>query len=196
MDQTIKVVGIAGSLRKDSVNRKLLRVALSLLPEDVVYEEIDFSEVPLFNEDIELDTQPAVAAIRKQLEDADAIIIATPEYNYGMPGVLKNLIDWLSRPTKTGFNSLKGKTCYLMGGSKGISGTINPQEHLRSILGYMGVFVLPSERATIPMVYNNLNEKGELVLNEVSLGFIKQGLESLISITKAIKFNGHLTSQS
>ena len=187
MSKKIKIVGIAGSLRKDSVNRKLLRVASELLGDEIEYKEIDISDIPLFNEDFEHPAPASVLRIHDEVLKADAIIFATPEYNGGMPGVLKNVIDWLSRPLgDSKVKPLVNKTAYIVGGTSGMSGTITAQEHLRAVLTYMGVFVLPSNRATVPSIFSNLDENGSLVLNELALGFLKQGIHRFVDFTKAL----------
>ena len=99
MQKEIKIVGIAGSLRKGSFNKNSLMAAKELLPEGSNLEIVDISNLPFFNEDVEsVDVPKEVVAFKNKLEMADAILIATPEYNYSIPGVLKNLLDWLSRP--------------------------------------------------------------------------------------------------
>lgn len=187
MSEKINVVGIVGSLRKDSVNRKLLNVAKTFLDDSVTYSEMDISDVPLFNQDLEHETPKSIQRIREQALKADAFIFVTPEYNSGVPGVLKNVVDWLSRPLdKHGNKPLVNKTAYVMGATTGISGTITPQEHLRSILAYMGVFVLPSTRTTVPLVANHIDDEGNLELSDMTLGFLKDGIENFVKYSKKL----------
>jgi chromate reductase len=128
----IIIVGIVGSLRKDSLNRKLLNAAVALCPADATIDVIDFADVPMFNQDFETTLPPSVAAIKAKVKAADGILIATPEYNYGVPGPLKNLIDWVSRPY--GDSSWDGKTVAIMGASPGMLGTARCQWQLRQVM--------------------------------------------------------------
>lgn len=189
MSKEIKIIGITGSLRKNSVNRQLLHIAKDLLPENVKFEEVDIQNIPLFNQDLEFPVLESVDLLRKQVDEADGIIFATPEYNGSYPGVLKNVIDWLSRPVaqETMHKVLPGKTAYIVGGSAGMSGTITAQEHLRSTLAYMGVYVLPAQRATIPSLLSNVNEQGQLELNDVSTKFLQEGLQIFTDYTANLK---------
>jgi chromate reductase len=133
--KTWRVLGIAGSLRRDSHNRSLLRAAAELVPEDLqlhVYE--DLAQLPLFNEDDEDEAfrQGPVRAFCEQVIDADALLLATPEYNHSMPGVLKNAIDWLSRPGAR--NALVGKPIAAVGATAGRWGTRLAQAAVRQVL--------------------------------------------------------------
>lgn len=127
---TLHVVGIAGSLRRQSYNRALLRAAQELAPERLRIKIHDLADVPLFNEDVEAEGTPhAVAALREAIGAADGLLIATPEYNHGVPGVLKNAVDWLSRPPRR--SVLQGKPTALIGASLGATGTARGQSQLR-----------------------------------------------------------------
>lgn len=125
-----QIVGIAGSLRQGSYNQALLQAAQQLAP-DVMWIHIhDLSEIPLFNEDVEHSGIPsAVARLREAISTADGLLVATPEYNYGVSGVMKNAIDWLSRPP--GQSVLLGKPSAIMGASTGMIGTARAQQQLR-----------------------------------------------------------------
>ncbi len=103
----LKILGFAGSLRVGSYNKALLRATIDLLPEDVTLEIFEIDGIPLFNQDIEKDMPTKVREFKSKIREADAILIATPEYNYSVPGVLKNAIDWASRPY--GDNAFEGK---------------------------------------------------------------------------------------
>ena len=115
MDDSITILGFAGSLRKDSYNKALLRAAAELLPENARLEVFDLDGIPLYNQDLEKDMPVIVKEFKSRIRAADAILIATPEYNYSMPGILKNAIDWASRPP--GDNSFEGKPLALMSAS-------------------------------------------------------------------------------
>ena len=129
------VAGIAGSLRRGSYNRALLRSAGELAPPNLRIEMHEIADIPLFNEDVEKAGAPeAVARLRKAVADADGLLIATPEYNYGVPGVLKNTIDWLSRPPRG--SVLNGKPAAIMGASPGAVGTARSQSQLRQAFAF------------------------------------------------------------
>ena len=128
-----RLIGISGSLRKQSSNTALLRSAGSLLPEGASLTIASIDEVPLYNGDLDVDGgPPAVRELKQQIADADGILLATPEYNFGIPGVLKNAIDWVSRP---GFESvLAYKPVAIIGASPGPVGTARAQGQLKQVL--------------------------------------------------------------
>jgi chromate reductase len=127
------LVGISGSLRKSSLNTMLLQAMKELLPDDTVLTVRSIDEIPLYNGDLDVEGGPEpVRALKTDIEAADGLIIATPEYNYGIPGVLKNTIDWVSRPA---FQSvLRGKPIAIVGAAPGIVGTARAQAELRNVL--------------------------------------------------------------
>jgi len=141
----MRVLGIAGSLRPGSYNRKLLLAAGELLPDDVeldVYEEL--KAVPPYDEDDDVEPAPAaVAQLRAAIAGADAILFATPEYNSSIPGQLKNAIDWASRPLAT--NVLRNKPVAVVGASTGAFGAVWAQADLRKVLGATGARVVDVE---------------------------------------------------
>jgi len=143
----MKVLGISGSLRRDSYNTKLLRAAEELLPPFVELEVWDeLKAVPPFDEDDELGPEPAaVASLRRAVAGADAILFATPEYNGSVPGQLKNAIDWLSRPVAT--SVLRGKPVLVVGASSGAFGAVWSQAELRKVLATAGARVVDGEVA-------------------------------------------------
>ncbi len=124
-----KILGFAGSLRKGSYNRALLRAAAELLPEDATLETFDLEGIPRFNQDLESDPPARVKDFKAKIRAADAVLIATPEYNYSVPGVLKNAIDWASRPS--GDSAWPGKPLAVMSASTGMLGGSRAQYHLR-----------------------------------------------------------------
>src|SRR5712691_1249932 len=127
---TLRVVGICGSLRAQSYNRALLRAAHELAPPGMQIADFDIAPLPPYNQDVESVGIPEpVAALKRAIGDADGLLIASPEYNYGIPGVLKNAIDWASRPP--GKSPLNGKPAAIMGASMGTGGTIRAQLQLR-----------------------------------------------------------------
>ncbi len=131
----MNIIAISGSLRKDSFNTALLRALPALAPEGMTITIADISALPLFNQESEAAFPATAQALKDAIEAADGVIIATPEYNRSIPGVLKNAIDWASRPW--GQNSFAGKPVLLMGVSVGKLGTAVAQSHLRQILNYL-----------------------------------------------------------
>ena len=130
MVDTVKILGIAGSLRRESYNRKALKAAIELVPAGAQLETFELDEIPIFNQDHEQDPPRSVVEFKRQIRDADAILFVTPEYNYSIPGVLKNAIDWASRPY--GDNAWNGKAAAVMGASVGVIGTARAQYHLQA----------------------------------------------------------------
>ena len=140
MEKEIKILGFAGSLRKDSYNRSLLRAALELVPKGTELEIFDLEGIPPFNQDLENQPPQKVKEFKAKIRAADAILIATPEYNYSVPGVLKNAIDSASRPY--GDNAFEGKPVAVMGASIGMLGTARAQYHLRQSFVFLNVYPL------------------------------------------------------
>ena len=143
----MRVLGISGSLRRGSLNSALLRVAAERLPGGTELVELErLSEVPPYDEDVELEATPAVVEeLRQAVRDADAVLIATPEYNSSIPGQLKNALDWVSRPA--GRSALNGKPAAVVGASTGMFGAVWAQAELRKVLAAMGGRVIEAELA-------------------------------------------------
>jgi len=141
----MRVLGISGSLRRDSYNSGLLRAAAGLLPSGVELEVFDgLKGIPPYDADDDVSPAPApVAALREAIESADAVLIATPEYNASIPGVLKNALDWASRPHAT--NPLRGKPAAVVGASTGMFGAVWAQADTRKVLSTIGARVLEHE---------------------------------------------------
>jgi chromate reductase, NAD(P)H dehydrogenase (quinone) len=162
----VKVLGISGSLRRDSHNTKLLRAAGELLPpfaELEVWDEL--KAVPPFDEDDEAEPVPApVAALREAVASADALLFATPEYNHSVPGQLKNAVDWLSRPFAT--TVLRGKPALVVGASTGAFGAVWSQAELRKVLASAGARVVEAEVA-VGHAPSKFDEDGRLVDDEL-----------------------------
>ena len=139
------VLGISGSLRRDSLNSALLRAAAERLPGGAELVEFDrLREVPPYDEDVELEgTPPVVEELRAAVRNADAVLIATPEYNHSIPGQLKNALDWISRPA--GKSALNSKPAAVIGASTGMFGAVWAQAELRKVLGAMGGRVVEAE---------------------------------------------------
>ena len=162
----MKVLGISGSLRRDSYNTKLLRAAEELLPPFVELEVWDeLKAVPPFDEDDELGPEPAaVASLRRAVAGADAILFATPEYNGSVPGQLKNAIDWLSRPVAT--SVLRGKPVLVVGASSGAFGAVWSQAELRKVLATAGARLVDGEVA-VGHAPTKFDDFGTLVAEEL-----------------------------
>jgi chromate reductase len=142
----MQILGIAGSLRRDSHNRKLLRAAGDLLPPGAVLREWEgLRELPAFDEDQESAPPAAVAELRDAIEAADAVLVATPEYNASLPGALKNALDWASRPFPD--NALRDKPAAVIGASTGLFGAVWAQAETRKVLKHAGAQVVETELA-------------------------------------------------
>jgi chromate reductase len=140
----MKILGISGSLRQDSYNSGLLRAAARLLPPGAELEEFTaLREIPAFDQDAEHSPPPAVVALKDALARADAVLIATPEYNHSIPGALKNALDWVSRPIAE--NPMRGKPALVIGASTGVFGAVWAQAETRKVLGALGARVLDEE---------------------------------------------------
>jgi chromate reductase len=162
MDATpLEVVGIAGSLRRASYNRGLIRAAIDLAPTGMRLTTHDLGELPLFDADVEALGDPdPVRRLKEAIGAADALLIATPEYNRCVPGVLKNAIDWASRPPRQ--SVLTNKPVAIMGASTGGGGTARAQAHLRDGLGYTNGLVLPQPEVLVPFAAARFDEEGNL----------------------------------
>lgn len=182
----MKIVGLVGSLRKESYNRKLLHLVNDLLPQEVELVDLDYSDVPVFNEDIEFPTPESVVRIRQAVKEADGVFFFVPEYNQGISGALKNVVDWLSRPVsfETMEKVLVRKPASMMGATKGVGGTIMAQENLRSYLNFMNVDVMPQPRVTISVVHTKVDENDNLLLDPVTLGFVTQTANAFVEFVK------------
>jgi len=168
MNDTVKILGIAGSLRSDSYNRAALVAAQGLLEDGVTLELFDLEGLPLFNQDKEGQPEPRVVEFKKRIRDADAILFSTPEYNYSMPGVLKNAIDWASRPPAQPFD---GKPIAIMGASVGAMGSVRAQYHLRQCFVFLNGAVMSRPEVMIPAVGQKFDAEGVLT-DEATRGFI------------------------
>lgn len=161
-DNEFHLLGIAGSLRTGSYNRGLLRAAAEVLPPGVHLEILRLDDIPLFNADIMAEGDPpSVEELKQRIAKADALLIATPEYNYSIPGVLKNAIDWASRPSKK--SVLRGKPIGIMGASGGDSGTIRCQLSLRQVFIQTHSFVMVQPELRVPQAGTKFDAAGNLV---------------------------------
>lgn len=138
---THKILTLVGGISKGSINQRLFRALKKIAPKDLEFSDFDISTLPFFSQDIETNTPEVVKKFKAQIENADAILFITPEYNRSIPGVLKNAIDWGTRPS--GKNSLEKKKAAVLGMSAGKTGTMSAQQHLRAILTGCGVYAMP-----------------------------------------------------
>ena len=184
MSRDIKILGISGSLRRGSYNSAALRAARALAPEGMRIEAAEIGSFPLYNDDerVAHGYPPAVATFRRQIADSDALLFVTPEYNYSVPGVLKNAIDWGSRPPDQPFN---GKPVAIMGAATGMIGSARAQYHLRQTMVFLNAFALNKPEVMIASAASKFDEQGNLT-DEATRGFIKQLLESLADWTRRL----------
>jgi chromate reductase len=158
----IRVLAFAGSLRHASYNKGLIRAAVSLAPTSMTLEVFDISRIPLYNQDVEDAGEPeAVMTFKQAIAGADALLVATPEYNHGVPGVLKNAIDWASRPRAT--SPLTDRPVGIMGASTGRGATARAQAQLRDTFVFTGACVMPRPEVLIGGARHLFDESGDLV---------------------------------
>jgi chromate reductase, NAD(P)H dehydrogenase (quinone) len=179
----MKVIGICGSLRQGSYNAMALRAAQKLAPAGMEISIADISRIPMYNDDVRAAGEPAeVSALKAQLRAADAVLIVTPEYNFSIPGVLKNTLDWMSRPPEPPFD---GKVVAIMGASPGPVGTARVQYDLRKVLVFMNSFTVNKPEVFISFAQNKFNAQGELT-DEATAKFVGDLLVSLQNLKKRV----------
>ncbi|MDH7564112.1 MAG: NAD(P)H-dependent oxidoreductase [Candidatus Bathyarchaeota archaeon] len=184
MAKAVKILGFAGSLRKDSFNKSLLKTALEYVPKKVTLEICDLEGIPPFNQDLEDNMPEKVKEFKKKIKEADALLIATPEYNYSVPGVLKNAIDWASRPY--GDNVFDGKPVAVMSASDGMLGGARAQYHLRQVFVSLNMRPLNRPEVIVPFADEKIDEKGNVV-DSKTREKIKKLLESLVAWAETCK---------
>lgn len=181
---TIRVLGIAGSLRKGSYNSAALRAAAAVAPAGINLSLTGLAGIPLYDEDVRsAGTPPAVTALAQAITDADAVLIATPEYNYSIPGVLKNAIDSLSRLDPQPF---AGKPVAIMGASIGRLGTARAQYHLRQVFVFLDAMVLNRPEVMIAAAHTLVDDSGTLS-DETTRKFIADQLAALAAHTRRVR---------
>ncbi len=181
---TIHVLGISGSLRKESYNTKLLRAAADTLPQGMTLEIFDLAPIPPYNEDVRQRGYPApVQAFRARIAAADAILIATPEYNGSLSGVLKNALDWASRSPDPPLNE---KPTAIMGATTGNFGTAKAQMHLRDVCASLNMFLVNKPGVLVMRAQDKFDADGRLV-DEVARGFLEALLEALAAWTRRLR---------
>jgi len=181
---SLRLLGISGSLRKGSFNTAALRAAKELLPDEMNMEIFNIGELPLYNEDLrEQGFPPKVQELREKIAAADALLIASPEYNYSIPAPLKNAIDWASRPPQQPFD---GKPIGIMGASPGALGSARAQYHLRQSFIFLNGMVLNRPEIMIASAHEKFDADGKLT-DEKTRDFIQQMLMSLAAWTNSLK---------
>lgn len=183
MTTPLTILGFAGSLRANSYNRLALRAAQKLVPAGATLETADICGLPGFNEDDENTPPPKVVELKKRIEAADAILFALPEYNYSIPGVLKNAIDWASRPY--GKSAWTGKPAAIIGASISKLGAARAQYHLRQSFVFLQMPAVLYPEVMIAEAQNQFDADGELT-NEITKELIHQVLENLIALTRTL----------
>ncbi len=177
----IKILGISGSIRKDSYNKALLVNAKKMMPLDSELEIFDLKDIPIFNQDLEHDLPPVVKTLKAAVRTADGLIISTPEYNYSFSGVLKNAIDWITRPPED--NSINGKIIAIMSVSVGRFGGLRAQYHLRQVLTGLNTYTLTNPEIFVTFAEKKFDADGNLTdLQAVEL--VKKLLNNLVYVCK------------
>jgi chromate reductase len=184
MADPLTILGIAGSLRKDSYNKAALRAAQQLCPPGAKLEVCDIAGLPLFNQDEERNPHPKVAELKQRIRAADAILIATPEYNYSIPGVLKNAIDCASRPY--GDSAWAGKPVALMSASISLFGGVRAQYHLRQCFVFLNMDDVKQPEVAIPTAGQRFDAQGNLT-DDTTKKLIAQLLQALVEKARAAK---------
>jgi chromate reductase, NAD(P)H dehydrogenase (quinone) len=177
----INILGFAGSLRKGSYNRMLLRNCLDLLPADATLDIFDLEGIPPFNQDFEKTPPPRVVEFKQKIKDADAILIVTPEANYSIPGMMKNAMDWASRPY--GDNSFAGKNVAIMSASTGMLGGARSQYHLRQTFVYLDMYAVNKPEVFLTFAAQKFDESGKLT-DETARELMRTLLKTLVEQTK------------
>ncbi len=184
MNKRIRILGFVGSLRRESYNRAALRAATQLVPQDATLDILELDGIPGFNQDDEQNPPAKVVELKRRIREADAVLFVTPEYNYSVPGVLKNAIDWASRPY--GDSAWSGKPAAIMGASIGAIGTSRAQYHLRQIMVFLNIFPINQPEVMIGHAAERFDKDGNLT-DEPTKEFIRQLLTNLVAWTQRLQ---------
>jgi chromate reductase len=180
---TVNVLALSGSLRKGSLNAKLIEAAKGLAPKGMTIETASIAGIPLYDEDVRSAGVPeSVKTLAQKIRDADAVLISTPEYNYSIPGVLKNAIDWLSREENQPF---AGKPIAIMGASMGKLGTARSQYHLRQVFVFVDGLVMTRPEVFLGAAHEAFNDDGTLK-DDGTQKIVAELLEKLWAWTKRL----------
>lgn len=189
MNRTCSILGLVGSLRRESFNRGVMRAAIELLPSGAELEVFELDGLPDFNQDEEREPPPKVVALKERIRAADALLFVTPEYNYSIPGVLKNAIDWASRPY--GESAWDGKPAAIMGASIGAIGTARAQHHLRQIFVFLNIHAMTQPEVMIGNAQAKFDVGGALT-DEPTRERVRELLKNLVSWTERLRLPGSL----
>jgi len=184
MSETCNILGIAGSLRRESYNRSAMRAATELVPPGARIEVFELDGIPGFNQDDEQHPPAKVVELKRRIRAADALLFVTPEYNYSISGVLKNAIDWASRPY--GDNAWSGKPAAVMGASIGGIGTARAQYHLRQVFVFLNVYPINEPEVMIGRAAEKFDGEGTLT-DERTREKIRQLLQNLVDWTERLR---------
>jgi chromate reductase len=184
MASKLLILGFAGSLRQGSFNKAILRAAQEMVPSEAELQIFDLAGIPLFNQDLENQPAERVTEFKAAIRAADALLIATPEYNYSMPGVLKNALDNVSRPY--GDNALDGKPVAIMGASVGMLGTARAQYHLRQSCVFLNMYPLNQPEVMVPFAQDKIDDTGRLT-DQATRDKIAELVRALIVWTRRLK---------
>lgn len=173
----MKFVSLVGSYRKESYNQKIFRFIQTRYKHKVQIEEAPIHQLPMFNQDDELDPPSIVNQVKTMIKSSDGILIITPEYNHSVPTILKNALDWASRVEKV----IMKKPVMIVGASPGVLGTVRAQEHLRQILKSPGLsaFTLPGNEVFIGQVHEKLDEQGNLI-HQPTIEFLDEVMNNFL----------------
>ena len=185
MEKQFKILAFAGSLRKGSYNKALVRAAVEIAPQNVKMEVFDLEGIPPFNQDLENTPSEKVKEFKEKIRNADALLIATPEYNYSVPGVLKNALDWASRPYQQ--NVLAGKPIAIMSASTGRFGGVRAQYHLRQSFVRLNAYTFNQPEVMLSSAAENIDANGRLT-SEDTRTLIKQLIEALVALINTLSF--------
>ncbi|EQB73006.1 MAG: FMN-reductase [Ferroplasma sp. Type II] len=182
--ETIKIAGFGGSFRKESYSRYLLENAVNLMPENSKLEILDISNFPTMNQDEENNYPENVRKFKKQIRESDGVLIVTPEYNYSIPGYLKNVLDVASRPY--GDNPFDGKPVAIMSSSIGMLGGSRAQYHLRQVCVFLNMIPVNTPEVFMTFAQQKFDEKGKLK-DDMTAKFAGQLLQNLVNLAIQLK---------
>jgi chromate reductase len=184
-EESLHILGILGSLRRASYNRGLLHAAQEVAPPDVYVTLLELGDIPLYNEDVRVQDEPvSVQRLKEAIRQADAVLIVSPEYNYSVPGVLKNALDWVSRPPTT--CPLGHKPMSIMGASSGRIATARGQQHLRQVLLSVEAYVLPKPEVMIGNAADHFDDQGNLTDAKLK-ELVREHLAALVDWTQRLR---------
>jgi chromate reductase len=185
VSDAIKVLGFAGSLRRSSFNRSLLNAARQQAPEGMSIEVFDLAVVPLYNGDVEAAGDPeGVVAFKQAIRDADAVLMVTPEYNHGVTGVMKNAVDWASRPPQSA--PLGHKPVGVIGASPGMTGSARGQSQLRQAFEFTNSYCMPQPELLVFRAHEKFDADGRLI-DETTSAYLRRYLEAFLEWTRRFR---------